>query len=193
MNSSPDPAGSGRPSGLPYPADPPVIRDDLPDRGAGAPASWGKRAGARLLDIVLISLPSLFLASALGVGTAERDGVTELTGPRWPLLIFPVAFIAYETFFVGWKGNTLGKFAFRAKVVAWAGGEVPTYQESAIRALVPGVFLIVAIAGAGTMLSWLIVVPVVIYLSSLINAVYRGWHDKAADTIVLSAPRKGVL
>lgn len=193
MNSTPEPVGSGRPSGLPYPSAPPVSRDDLPDRGAGAPASWGKRAGARLLDLLLISLPSLFLASALGVGTVERDGVTELTGPRWPLLIFPVAFIAYETFFLGWRGNTLGKYAFRAKVVAWDTGELPTYQDAAIRALVPGVFLIVAIAGAGSMLSWLIVVPVVIYLSSLINPVYRGWHDKASDTIALSAPRKGVL
>ncbi len=166
-----------------------MVRDDLPDKGPGAPASWGKRAGARLLDVVLISLPSLLLAQALGVEVVTRDGTTEVTGPRWPLFIFPVAFIAYETFFIGWRGNTLGKYAFRTKVVGWDGGNLPTYQDAAIRALVPGVFLLVAVAGGGSPLSLAIIGTVVIYLSSLVDRVYRGWHDKAADTIVLSAPR----
>jgi uncharacterized RDD family membrane protein YckC len=192
VHNAPRPGSGSRSSGLPYPSEPPVVRDDLPDKGPGAPASWGKRAGARLVDILLISLPSLFLAQALGVEVVTRDGTTEVTGSRWPLFIFPVAFIAYETFFIAWRGNTLGKYAFRAKVVAWERGDLPTYQESAIRALLPGIFLIIATAGTGSALALVIVVPVVIYLSSVFNRVYRGWHDKAADTIVLSAPR-GVL
>lgn len=193
MNSSPEPSGSGRPSGLPYPADPPVIRDDLPDRGAGAPASWGKRAGARLLDVVLVSFPSILAAQALGMAVVEGDGGAAVRGARWPLLIFPVAFVVYETVLIGWRGNTLGKYAFRARVVSWERGDLPTYQEAAIRALVPGVFLIVAFASVGSVLSFLLIVPVAIYLSSVADAVYRGWHDKAADTIVLSAPRRGLL
>lgn len=175
-------------SSLPYPSTPPTRRDELPDRGAGAPASWGKRAGARIFDLVLISLPSTIAAGALGV---EYSADGDRSGPWWPLLIFPVAFIAYETFFLGWRGNTLGKYAFRIKAVSWRTGALPTYQETAIRALIPGIFFVAAVAGG--MLSYLILVPVVIYLSSIADPIYRGWHDKAAETIVLNAPRSSLL
>jgi uncharacterized RDD family membrane protein YckC len=143
------------------------------------------------MDLLLISLPCAAIARAVGVEYTERGDGYVREGPWWPLLLFPVAFVVYETVFIAWRGNTLGKYAFRVKAVSWEHGVLPTPQEAAIRALVPGVFLLATAAGG--LYAFLIVVPVIIYLSSLTDPVYRGWHDKAADTIVLSAPRRGLL
>jgi uncharacterized RDD family membrane protein YckC len=183
VNDSAHPLSGDRATGLPYPPEPPLVRDDLPDKGPGAPASWGLRAGARIFDYILLSLPAAALADALGTRITS-DG---WEGPIWPRFIFPVAFIAYETIFIAWRGNTVGKFLFRVKAVSWERGTLASVQEAGIRALLPGIFLLVAVAGG--LLSYLQFVPIIIYLSSLTHPVYRGWHDRAADTIVLSAPR----
>jgi hypothetical protein len=116
---------------LPYPAETPRKREDLPDKGAGSPAPWGLRAAARF-------------------------------------------------------GQTLGKFLFRIKVVQWSDGHLPTPRESAIRALVPGVFLLIAFIGGPFF--YAAVIAAVIYLTSIADTLYRGIHDKTSNTIELFAP-----
>ncbi|MFZ4517525.1 MAG: RDD family protein [Microthrixaceae bacterium] len=191
----PDPVDpSERPSGLPYPLVPPTVRDDLPDRGfPGAPASWGMRALARIIDVVIVSFPFGFLVAALGTKTiAEGPDKGQLSGPAWPLLLFPICFILYETVLISMFGQTLGKWVCQVKAVQWSDGRLATLQEGFIRAFVPGVFLLVASAAAllgVPALGYLQFVPILIYLSSLANVIYRGPHDKAANTIVLAAPR----
>ena len=187
-DSLPDPSSDPslrplRPSGLPYPLHPPVARDDLPDKGPGAPASWGLRAGARIFDYLLVSLPAVVVASWLGVEVTE-DGIE---GPWWPRFIFPVAFMIYETLLIGRFGRTAGKLLFRVEAVDWERGGLAEYRQAAIRAIVPGIFLFLAVLGGA--FGYLQYVAIVIYLSSLANVVYRGWHDRAAGTIVLSRPR----
>lgn len=185
----------GRPSGLPYPIAPPTGRDELPDRGeAGAPASWGLRAAARLMDFLLFSLLFGWITAALGTEVVETSS-NELVvkGPKWTFLLFPVFFLAYETVCISNWGQTLGKWVCQVKVVNWYDGSLPTMRQAAIRAFVPGVFLL--IAGFATMLDlpwlgYLQLVAVIIYLASLADVVYRGPHDKAAATIVLAAPRR---
>lgn len=173
-----------RPSGQPYPTHPPTRRDDLPDRGLGAPASWGLRAGARIFDYFLISLPIAVATSALGVEVTETGRVE---GPLWPRFLFPIVFMLYETVCIGRFGQTGGKMLFRVQAVDWERGGLASYRQAAIRAIVPGVFLFVAVFGG--VLGFLQFVAILIYLSSLADVVYRGWHDKAAGTIVLSRPR----
>lgn len=174
---------ASRPSNLPFPSSPPTTRDDLPDRGAGAPGSWGLRAAARLFDIVLIWYPCALLAGALGVEVV--DG--EVVGPRWPSFLFPVVFVLYETLLVGRFGQTAGKWLCRIKVVDWDSGNLPPVSNALIRAAVPAMFLALSLLGGA--LSYLIFVVPLIYLTSIADSVYRGLHDKAARTIVLSAPR----
>jgi uncharacterized RDD family membrane protein YckC len=183
-----------RESGLPYPLSPPSVRDDLPGRGQpGAPASWALRALARIIDVLLFSLLFSFLIRLLGTeAVAGPDGGLQLTGPRWPLLLQPLAFIAYEAVAVSLYGQTIGKFLCQLKVVRHSDGHLADQQQGFVRAFVPGVFLLVAssapLVGVGV-LGYLQLVPPVIYLASIADALYRGPHDKAAGTIVLSAPR----
>ncbi len=183
-----------RESGLPYPLSPPEGREQLPERGLpGAPASWGLRALARIMDFIIVSFPFGFIGTALGVKTIESGpDKGELTGPLWTLLLFPIVFILYETVCISTWGQTLGKWVCQIKAVRWTDGHLAYRQEGFVRAAVPGVFLLVAYAApllGIPALSYLLVVPVIIYMSSLANAIYRGPHDKAANTIVLAAPR----
>jgi uncharacterized RDD family membrane protein YckC len=160
---------------LPYPAETPRKREDLPDKGAGSPAPWGLRAAARLLDLFVIYELWSLLIFLLGIprGLEAR-------------LLFPVMFIVYETVTVARFGQTLGKFLFRIKVVQWSDGHLPTPRESAIRALVPGVFLLIAFIGGPFF--YAAVIAAVIYLTSVADTLYRGIHDKTSNTIELFAP-----
>lgn len=179
MTSTPRPA-SGRPSGVPYPLSTPYHRDDLPDRGApGAPASWGLRAAARIIDLVIVLLPTYALSAVFGETVDDR-----VVAPVWVLLLFPVTFMVYETVLVSRFGQTAGKYLCRVKVVEWESGDLPTPQEAFYRAIVPGVFLFLYLVFAP-----LIFIPGLIYLTSLADTMYRGVHDKAAHTIALAAPR----
>jgi uncharacterized RDD family membrane protein YckC len=171
---------SGRPSQLPFPDETPFRRDDLPDRGApGAPASWGLRAAARIIDFVIVLLPANLLVSLVGT---EVDGRVE--APTWALLVFPVTYMVYETVLISRTGQTLGKFLCRIKVVEWESGDLPTPAEAFVRAIVPGVFLFLYLVFPP-----LLLVPVLIYLTSIADTLYRGVHDKAAHTLVLAAPK----
>jgi uncharacterized RDD family membrane protein YckC len=179
VTSSPRPR-SGKPSQLPYPDATPYHRDDLPDRGAaGAPAAWGLRAAARIIDFVIVLLPANALTSLLG---SDVDG--RFRAPLWVLVIFPVTFMVYETVLVSRTGQTLGKFLCRIKVVEWESGDLPTTAEAFTRAIVPGIFLFLYLAFPP-----LLLVPALIYLTSIADTLYRGVHDKAAHTVVLAAPR----
>jgi len=184
-----------RPSGLPYPFVPPTQRDELPElRGsAGAPASWGLRAMARIIDFVVVSFPFGFLTAAAGVKFVQKGpDKGDLIGPGWTLLLFPLFFMAYEVVLISRFGQTLGKWVCQIKVVDWETGELPTVSESITRAVVPGIFLLAGTAApliGISIIGFLQFAPIVIYLSSLGDRIYRGWHDKAATTIVLAAPR----
>lgn len=171
-----------RDGGVPYPAVPPVVRDDLPPDGPGAPARVGMRAMARIIDFVIVLMPATLLAEAFGVGRNE-DGVLE--GPAWPRFFLPITFMLYETLMVAWRGQTLGKLLGRLRVVQWSSGELPSVRSAAIRAAVPGVFFFLYLLGGSFGL--LLFVPVVIYLTSVADPLRRGVHDRAADTIVLSS------
>ena len=183
-----------RSSGLPYPPSPPQGREQLPERGQpGAPAAWGLRALARIMDFIIVSFPFTFVVAALGTKTiTSGPNKGELTGPLWPLLLFPIAYIIYETVLISTYGQTLGKWVCQIKAVRYTDGHLAVMQEGFVRAFVPGVFLLVAYAAPildVSVLGYLQFVPILIYLASLADPIYRGPHDKAANTIVLAAPR----
>ncbi len=179
-NPRPRSGRSGRSSQLPYPDSTPFTRDDLPDRGApGAPGAWGLRAAARIIDLVIVLVPVNLLVLLVG---DRVDG--RAVAPDWALLLFPLTFMVYETLLVSRTGQTIGKFLCRIKVVEWESGDLPTPAEAFVRALVPGAFLFLYL-----FFPPLLLMPALIYLTSVADSLYRGLHDKAAHTIVLAAPR----
>ncbi len=186
-----DPAERG--SGLPYPLSPPSVRTDLPPKGPGSMASPWMRGFARIVDMVLVAFPFTIIVGVLGVETVKSGpDKGDLTGPVWSLLLFPIGFIVYETVLLSWKGQTFGKWVCNVQAVRYTDGHVPYVGESFVRAFLPGVFLVVAYSSSLlgiSYLGYLQLVPIVIYLSSLANVLYRGPHDRAGNTIVLTAER----
>lgn len=169
---------------LPYPAETPRKREDLPDKGAGSPAPWGLRAAARLLDLFVIYELWNLLILVLGI---ERGANSQMPVDLWARLLFPVMFIVYETVTIATFGQTLGKLICRVKVVQWSDGQPPSPLESTIRAIVPGVFLLIAFIGGPFF--YAAGIAVVVYLTSVADSLYRGIHEKASNTIELLAPR----
>jgi len=156
-----------------------MTRDDLPGRGQpGAPAAFGLRAAARIIDLVIVLLPANALAAAVGNTTDGR-----FQAPVWVLLVFPITFVVYETVLVSRSGQTFGKLLCRLRVVEWRNGDLPTLREAFFRAMVPGVFLF----GYLMFPPMLLLLPLV-YLSSIADRLQRGIHDKVADTIELYSP-----
>lgn len=183
---TPAPADPDPTPGLPYPDRTPQRRDDLPAGGPGAPAPWGLRATARIIDLVVVLVPATLLAEAFGV---RRDDEGLLVGPMWPRLIFPLLFIAYELVTTGVVRRSVGKFLCRITVVQWATGAPPTPKQGLVRGVVAGIWFLLALIGG--VLGYLVFVPVVVYLTSIADSLYRGVHDKAAGTIVLADPLRG--
>jgi uncharacterized RDD family membrane protein YckC len=184
--STPAADGADGTSGLPYPEHTPRGREDLPDHGPGAPAPWGLRATARIIDLVVVLVPATLLAEAFGV---RRDDEGLLVGPMWPRLIFPSLFIAYELVTTGVLRRSVGKFLCRITVVQWTTGAAPTPRQGLVRGVVAGIWFLLALIGG--VLGYLVFVPVVVYLTSIADSLYRGVHDKAAGTIVLADPQRG--
>ncbi|MEI7887658.1 MAG: RDD family protein [Actinomycetes bacterium] len=168
---------------LPYPAETPRKREDLPDKGAGSPAPWGLRSAARLLDLLVIFEIWNLLIFVLGI---QRGANSQMPVDLWARLLFPVMFIVYEAVTVAKFGQTLGKFICRVKVVQWSDGALPSPREAAVRALVPGVFLLIACIGGPFF--YAAAIGVVIYLTSIADTLYRGIHEKTSNTIELFAP-----
>ena len=108
-----------------------------------------------------------------------------------------VGWVLYEPVMVAWRGQTLGKVMTRVKVVRFADGEPPRLWQAIVRWAIP--------AAAGIALSLIVALVLVgvqadavrllvmfaawtpLYLTSFMGDDGRGWHDKAAGTIAVSA------
>lgn len=90
--------------------------------GAGDPTEVvGRRIGAAILDLVILGVLSMLLASLFGGATAGAGEVGfQLTGGP-ALLLFVVCF-GYYAGLEGLRGQTLGKMALGVKVVSADGG-----------------------------------------------------------------------
>ncbi|KAA0233605.1 MAG: hypothetical protein JJLCMIEE_03477 [Acidimicrobiales bacterium] len=170
---------------LPYPDPPPDSPEDLPEFGAGSRAGIGARAGARILDFLLaLYLPAVvagfILLDVEKVGSGEKEEVSRIVGPLWLVIIVSFAvYLVYDSVLTSTRGQTVGKMLFSLKVVSYDDGYVPTPSRSLLRFIVPNFALVIGLSliSGG--------VALIVYLSALGDGLYRGWHDKAARTIVL--------
>lgn len=160
-------------------------------------ASWGVRAGARILDAIIIqavTVPLFFLAFVpfLGAMGVAVGSVPEGSDPDPNLvagaffsffalilvvvLVATVLQIAYEVVLTARWGMTLGKRVVGIRVRAIDVDRLPNWQESFFRA---GVIFLGALVGSG-------VFSLIDYLWPLWDKPFQQTlHDKVAKTTVV--------
>jgi len=160
----------------------------LPNVGTVTVASIGQRFVGRLLDFLIVGIPSAIIAFAIIAATASNEadriaaGESTASGSFYAS-IFAVAGvlfvlgILYEVGLIATRGATLGKQIAGVKVLRIGDGQLPGWGPSFLRWIIPAVANFVC--GLLTLL---------VYLSPLFDSSGRrqGWHDKVAKTIVIS-------
>ena len=152
-------------------------------------ASMTQRLIARILDGVVLSIVILVVmvvAIAIVAGAASVDdgsggaaglGILGFLG----LTTLGVVLVyAYEAVMIGFWGATVGKMALKVKVVKPRNGEAPGIGSGIVRFLIPGLCALIPFIG------WL--GTVACYISPTFDNSGRrqGWHDKVANTVVVS-------
>ncbi|MFJ7997272.1 RDD family protein [Streptomyces sp. NPDC096310] len=159
---------------------------------AGMPplAPFATRLAARVIDALIIFIPLAIVSLLVGGWrhssntTGNWDEVTNQvnTGTQWVWsLISIIAYVGYDTLMTKKYGQTLGKRWLRLRVAMLNDGSVPEANSSLTRALVLWVPALLCCL----FLWWFIIIVTI-----LASRPYRqGLHDKAARTVVVTAPR----
>ncbi len=138
-------------------------------------ATIGSRVWARLLDGLIIGLP---LAVVIMVAS---DFDSDKGTLRIPLAVeVGTALVAalYEVVLIHLRGQTIGKRILGIQAVRINDGARVDWTASSMRYLLPALPALIPIPGA------FLLTPVV-YLAAIPDPLRRGWHDRAAGTIVV--------
>ncbi|MET9696037.1 RDD family protein [Streptomyces sp. NPDC006529] len=164
----------------------------MPDPLAGMPplADFGKRLAARVIDLLIISVPLYLLQWAFSskryvVDTSKGDDVSDVvvrsysgSGLIWTLIGI-LAYVGYDWFMTKKNGQTVGKRVMNVRVAMLNDGSVPPSNAALTRA---------AVLWLPTLLCCFCLWPIALVISMLIDKPYKqGWHDKAAKTVVVSS------
>jgi uncharacterized RDD family membrane protein YckC len=148
---------------------------DFPPSGPNSLASIGERGVARAIDVLLELIPlAILVASYVRV---DGDEVKIDDVPFWLSFVTIGVAVVYETIFIAWRGQTLGKMLLGVRVARLIGGTKPDPSQAGLRALVPGSAWAVPILGFGLYLF--------VFLSAIGNPLRRGIHDRAAGSVVV--------
>ena len=120
------------------------------------------------------SLQQLWSLFVQAVNDVLSAFVTALRRLLTTLIGIAVGAVLYEILMIGLAGRTLGKMIVRVKVVRAADGRAPGPAKGVIRYLALHVPLISPL----------------IHLSPAFYDSRRGWHDRAASTLVIRQPRR---
>lgn len=195
-SSQPQPAAAGAGAGAPHvqgiptvghPPPPSAAMTGLVALGNGEVrtlASPGKRLGARIIDVIILSILTMVVA-AFGFGgsaalssTGTDAGIGAAIGTFLAtLLLIVILTIVYEVSLTALKGQTVGKMAMGILVVRGDTGALPGWGKSIVRWALPHLMLFIPLIG------WLAALAT--YLSLTWDDRRQGWHDKAAATVVI--------
>ena len=152
----------------PQPQGPPPTAGYTPSTGPSGPRSgFWRRAGAALIDGILLAIPVNILAALFGVDTF---GYTGADAPSYQALS-TLAGWAYGTYFEGaGAGQTVGKKVLNIRVIDFRTGGALGYSKAFVRQLVKVVSAIPCALG---------------YLWMLWDREKQTWHDKVATTVVV--------
>ena len=134
----------------------------------GFAGPW-RRLGGWVIDWVIVNVLAIV---PTGLLAASADVRSSLVGGLVVLGIWPV----YSILLIHLRGQTLGRMALRIKVVDLEDGRPPGWGRSTIRVLVQ----------LGLLLALFVpVLAALNYARVLWDPWKRGWHDRAARTIVV--------
>ena len=134
---------------------------------------WKRFAGATIDGVIFV---------VLGLSTLSAEGsAARGIGIAW----FVIAAV-YEIGLTATRGQTLGKMAVATQVLDHSGERLPAWNQAVVRWLVPSVPSLFGlfIVGLGMDLAG-VAWSVVVFLPILRTAEHRGWHDRAAGTVVI--------
>ncbi|MCQ3808008.1 MAG: RDD family protein [Acidimicrobiia bacterium] len=157
-------------------------------------AGAGGRLLARLVDIVVVALPASIVASVIigpdvvvvGLtGGIEANLTIRQAGdtaqvPVGISLAVTATWLVYEVSMIALRGQTLGKWLTRIKVIRAHDSGPPEWSHSLRRWAPVGACTII-----GTWVPIVGLVSLLIYLSLVWDQKRQGWHDKAAATLVV--------
>lgn len=185
------PDGSGWGGQVPQPPSSPGGRgwgDDLRPPGMIRPAGVGKRVGAYVIDIVLITVALgivfAFVLSGSGTLPTSPDGIDQ-TNAYATSVGTAVLTLAYFMLLEAGSGQTLGKRALRIKVVSAADGSTPpSFADAFKRRVLFVIGNVIPVIGS--------LIGFVVPLAALITAIQdepanQGFHDRWAGTRVIDA------
>ncbi|WP_030210057.1 RDD family protein [Streptomyces bikiniensis] len=158
---------------------------------AGMPplADSGRRILARLIDWIIVAVPLAIIGIPFKVYDRVSsdedfgDAVNSFNGGGQLVfqLITIVAYVAYDTILTARNGQTLGKKLMKLRVAMLNDGSTPPMSQSLLRAVVLWLPALICCACL-----W----PLLLLILILVDKPYKqGLHDKAAKTVVVSAPR----
>ena len=146
----------------------------LPGGDAVSLGTAGARLLARLLDALLVGVP---YAVVVLVAFGKPHGLAAIAAV---LLGLVVVFVVYDVLMTAAKGGSVGKRITGVVVAGFDGGQ-PAAGRLAIRSLV--LFGPAFVPGLGQLYLLCCVVSAV-----LDEEFKRGWHDRAAGTVVVAEP-----
>ncbi|MFD9573875.1 RDD family protein [Streptomyces sp. NPDC059982] len=165
----------------------------MPDPLAGMPplADFGRRLGARILDLLIVGIPLFLIQLPFGtkryvVDTSKGEDVSEVitksyngSGLVWTLISI-IAYVGYDWWLTKRSGQTLGKKAMGLRVAMLNDGSIPPSNAALTRA---------AVLWIPTLVCCFCLWPLALIVSMLVDKPYKqGLHDKVAKTVVVKAP-----
>jgi uncharacterized RDD family membrane protein YckC len=149
---------------------PPLVKPSRPPLPDGRmPATRWRRLAAGLIDEVLVGVPT---------GLAARKGAA----PALIIAVHMIYFVVPTTMF-GWS---IGKRLARTRVVGGDNHRIPNPWRAMVRWVIPYAPVMVALTVGlpGELVGLAIAI---VYLPIMLDL--RGWHDRAANTLVVEARR----
>lgn len=133
-----------------------------------------RRWAASVLDGLIIAAVGAILGIPLGIFqgiTAQQNQAGLLLMQRVINTTYVLIAVGYYIYFIGKKGQTLGKMALGIKVIKESTGAPPGYARAFLREFV-GKFLSGIVFGLG-------------YFWAIWDVKKQAWHDKIASTLVV--------
>ena len=156
----------------------------------------GRRLAARIIDLFLMAALFIIIfgiGATLGLSIEVSSSDMALSTRSLPIvvLMFLVVGSLYEVLPTATRGRTIGKMFAKTRVVTEDIGDVPGLAVSYRRWVVPALPLVAymvlagAFASAGRLATLVGVLTPVVYMSLIWDKRLRGWHDRAAGSIVV--------